>query len=51
MLENVETRLSDVQKHLRDILPEDVIIVGQSLNFDLDALKVGMGSEIDPNTC
>eukprot|EP00088_Acartia_fossae_P023898 TRINITY_DN24874_c0_g1_i1.p1 TRINITY_DN24874_c0_g1~~TRINITY_DN24874_c0_g1_i1.p1 ORF type:complete len:615 (+),score=100.32 TRINITY_DN24874_c0_g1_i1:33-1877(+) len=40
MLKDVTTRLSDVQKKLKDILPGDSILVGQSLNFDLNALKM-----------
>lgn len=41
MLENVTTTLTDVQKHLVDILPADAILLGHSLEFDLRALKVG----------
>lgn len=41
MLENVTTMLTDVQKHLVDILPADAILLGHSLEFDLRALKVG----------
>merc|ERR1740128_645233 len=40
MLEGVETRLSDVQAELRKTLPGDCILVGQSLNSDLNALKM-----------
>lgn len=40
MLRNVETRLSDVQKFIRAFLPADAILVGQSLNSDLQALKM-----------
>ncbi|KAG8179272.1 hypothetical protein JTE90_026736 [Oedothorax gibbosus] len=40
MLLDVETRLSDVQKHLQTILPPDVILCGQSLNVDLHALQM-----------
>lgn len=40
MLKGVSTRLEDVQKSLRELLPSDVILVGQSLNGDLHALKV-----------
>ena len=42
MLENVTTTLSDVQKHLVDLLPADAILVGHSLEFDLRALKVSL---------
>lgn len=40
LLANVEVRLEDVQKDIRALLPPDAILVGQSLNFDLVALKV-----------
>jgi RNA exonuclease 1 len=40
MLENVTTRLCDVQASIRTLLPPDAILVGQSLNSDLDALKM-----------
>ena len=40
MLENVTTRLEDVQQVIQDILPADTILVGQSLNGDLHALQV-----------
>ena len=39
-LENVTTRLTDVQADLRALLPDDCILVGQSLNFDLKAMKM-----------
>ncbi|GBP80218.1 RNA exonuclease 5 [Eumeta japonica] len=40
ILKDVTTRLEDVQEHLRKILPPDAILVGQSLNIDLHALKM-----------
>lgn len=40
ILSNVHIRLKDVQNKLREILPADAILVGQSLNFDLHALKM-----------
>lgn len=40
MLEGVTTRLADVQRELRRVLPRDAILIGQSLNSDLNALKV-----------
>ena len=40
MLEDVTTRLEDVQNDLRKILPPDAILVGQSLNCDLSAMKM-----------
>jgi RNA exonuclease 1 len=40
MLKHVKTRLEEVQQKIRNLLPEDAILVGHSLNFDLDALQV-----------
>lgn len=40
MLCNVTKRLEDVQKDLRELLPPDAILIGQSLNADLHALKM-----------
>lgn len=40
MLANVTTRLSDVQARLLEILTQDTILVGHSLNSDLTALKL-----------
>uniref|UniRef100_A0A1B6EF18 Exonuclease domain-containing protein n=1 Tax=Clastoptera arizonana TaxID=38151 RepID=A0A1B6EF18_9HEMI len=40
MLKNVTKRLEHVQQDLRALLPPDVILVGQSLNNDLHALKM-----------
>lgn len=40
LLNNVEKRLQDVQEDLRAILPPDAILVGQSLNTDMHALKM-----------
>ena len=42
LLDPVTTRLQDVQKHLSEILPEDGILCGQSLNGDLHSLKVSI---------
>lgn len=42
-LVDVDVRLEDVQKNIRALLPPDTILVGQSLNFDLIALKVSCG--------
>ncbi len=39
-LENVTTCLEDVQEELKRILPPDAIWIGQSLNCDLNALKL-----------
>ena len=40
MLSDVDTRLSDVQRALRELLPPDAILVGQSLDSDLHALRM-----------
>ena len=40
MLTNVKTRLQDVQKKIQKLLPADVILCGQSLNSDLNALQM-----------
>lgn len=40
MMKNVSKTLPDVQRDLRNKLPPDAILVGQSLNFDLNALKM-----------
>lgn len=40
LLNNVTKRLQDVQNDLRTILPPDAILVGQSLNTDMHALKM-----------
>lgn len=39
-LESVTKRLEDVQNDLRELFPQDAILVGQSLNADLHALKM-----------
>lgn len=39
-LENVTKRLEDVQGELKEVLPADAILVGQSLNIDLHSLKM-----------
>ncbi|KIW23187.1 uncharacterized protein PV07_11407 [Cladophialophora immunda] len=40
ILENVTTTLEDVQKELLDILRQDTILLGHSLESDLNALKM-----------
>lgn len=40
VLENVTKRLDDIQQDLKELLPPDAILVGQSLNIDLHALKM-----------
>lgn len=39
-LEGVKTTLEDVQRHLQTILPSDAILIGQSLNADLNAIQM-----------
>ena len=51
MLEDVTTTLEDVQTDLRELLPPDSILVGQSLNFDLIALKMFHPYVIDTSVC
>lgn len=40
LLRDVTKTLRDVQQDLRDLLPPDAILVGQSLGSDLKVLKV-----------
>ncbi|XP_047993260.1 RNA exonuclease 5 [Leguminivora glycinivorella] len=40
LLSDVTKRLEDVQKEIRELLPPDAILVGQSLNLDLHALRM-----------
>ncbi|XP_063363707.1 RNA exonuclease 5 isoform X1 [Cydia amplana] len=40
LLSEVTKRLEDVQKDIRELLPADAILVGQSLNLDLHALRM-----------
>ncbi|XP_065342545.1 uncharacterized protein LOC135941164 [Cloeon dipterum] len=40
MMNGVKTRLKDVQRDIRNLLPPDAILVGQSLNGDLKALEM-----------
>ncbi|XP_050309747.1 RNA exonuclease 5 isoform X2 [Anthonomus grandis grandis] len=40
MMRPVTTKLSDVQDKLRTLLPDDAILIGQSLSNDLHALKM-----------
>ncbi|KAM9012452.1 RNA exonuclease 5 isoform 4-T5 [Ara ararauna] len=47
MLLPVKTRLSDIQTRLKEILPHDAVLVGHSLNADLQALEMIHPSVID----
>ena len=40
LLQDVETRIEDVQNALKKLLPSDAIWIGQSLNGDLNALQM-----------
>ncbi|XP_027951046.1 RNA exonuclease 5 isoform X3 [Eumetopias jubatus] len=40
ILNPVTTKLKDVQRHLKALLPPDAVLVGHSLDLDLRALKV-----------
>ncbi|EOB02024.1 Putative RNA exonuclease NEF-sp, partial [Anas platyrhynchos] len=47
MLLPVKTRLPDIQSRLKKILPHDAVLVGHSLNADLQALEMIHPSVID----
>ncbi|NXC38352.1 REXO5 exonuclease, partial [Penelope pileata] len=47
MLLPVKTRLPDVQTRIKKILPHDAVLVGHSLNADLQALQMIHSSVID----
>jgi len=47
MLKHVHTRLEEVQQQIQQLLPSDAILIGHSLNFDLDALQVSVLSMFD----
>ncbi|XP_030899848.2 RNA exonuclease 5 isoform X4 [Melopsittacus undulatus] len=47
MLLPVKTRLSDIQTRLKEMLPHDAVLVGHSLNADLQALEMIHPSVID----
>ena len=42
MLKHVHTRIEEVQQRIQQLLPSNAILVGHSLNFDLDALQVSV---------
>jgi hypothetical protein len=42
MLEEVTIELKQVQEKISEILPDDAILCGQSLNNDLHSLKVNL---------
>lgn len=47
ILQDVTTTLEDVQKAMQNILPEDAILVGHSLNCDLEAMQVSSTSKLN----
>ncbi|XP_053132353.1 RNA exonuclease 5 isoform X2 [Hemicordylus capensis] len=47
LLRPVTTKLADVQRKLRKLLPSDAVLVGHSLNADLQALQMVHPSVID----
>ncbi|NXP47471.1 REXO5 exonuclease, partial [Heliornis fulica] len=47
MLRPVKTRLADIQTRLKQLLPRDAVLVGHSLNADLQALEMIHPSVID----
>ena len=51
MLAPVTTSLEDVQVALKQVLPDDAILIGQSLNFDLVSLKMFHPYVIDTSVC
>ncbi|XP_075161209.1 RNA exonuclease 5 [Haematobia irritans] len=51
MMKTVTKRLSEVQKEVREILPDDAILVGQSLNCDLNAMQMMHPYCIDTSIC
>lgn len=42
ILDPVATKLKDVQRQLKALLPANAVLVGHSLDVDLKALKVGV---------
>ena len=42
ILKPVTTKLKDVQRQLKILLPPDAVLVGHSLDLDLRALKVSL---------
>ncbi|KAM7356008.1 RNA exonuclease 5 isoform 1-T6 [Cochliomyia hominivorax] len=47
----VTKRLSDVHREVRQLLPPDAILVGQSLNCDLNAMRMMHPYVIDTSVC
>ncbi|XP_067648146.1 RNA exonuclease 5 [Eurosta solidaginis] len=47
----VTKNIKDVQNEVRELLPPDAILVGQSLNFDLNAMQMMHPYVIDTSMC
>ncbi|XP_073843559.1 RNA exonuclease 5 [Musca autumnalis] len=51
MMKTVTKKLSQVQEEVRAVLPNNAILVGHSLNFDLKAMKMMHPYVIDTSVC
>lgn len=51
IMKKVTKRLRDVQREVSALLPEDAILVGQSLNSDLNAMRMMHPYVIDTSVC
>ncbi|XP_039965692.1 uncharacterized protein LOC126763320 [Bactrocera neohumeralis] len=51
IMKTVTKTIKDVQREVRELLPADAILVGQSLNFDLNAMKMMHPYVIDTSMC
>ncbi|XP_064544707.1 uncharacterized protein Rexo5 [Drosophila montana] len=51
IMESVTKTLSDVQREVSELLPADAILVGQSLNSDLNAMRMMHPYVIDTSVC
>ncbi|XP_011197292.2 uncharacterized protein LOC105221856 [Bactrocera dorsalis] len=51
IMKTVTKTIQDVQREVRELLPADAILVGQSLNFDLNAMKMMHPYVIDTSMC
>ncbi|XP_004520216.1 small RNA degrading nuclease 5 [Ceratitis capitata] len=51
IMKTVTKTIKDVQREVQELLPPDAILVGQSLNFDLNAMKMMHPYVIDTSMC
>ncbi|KAH8418279.1 hypothetical protein KR222_011546, partial [Zaprionus bogoriensis] len=51
IMESVTKKLADVQREVSELLPPDAILVGQSLNSDLNAMRMMHPYVIDTSVC